>query len=662
MIQWWRDLSVSKKLYAVVGIMALLIATELFSLYFAINTLSAVRAFVGGEALWSKAQKTAVFQLQKYAVTRNVRYYELFQNQLRIPLGDRQARIELEKEVFDRQKVIESFTAGQIHPDDMDAMISLARRFYQVPHLARAFDRWRIGDGLITKLIEEGERLHQLVQGKDPDKEEKIEELMDQIFVLDDQLTVAENDFSYALGDASRWLESLLIVLLLLAVVTVEGTGLFLTVSFARGLTNSLNELNQAANLVGQGDFQQRVAVRSRDELGQLAESINLMTENLHRKTQEIRSAERASETKNLFLANMSHEIRTPLNAILGFSEILSDAQINEADRKHYASIIKRTGNSLISIINDILDVSKIEAQQVEVELRPFSLPQLISDIQEVLKFRCEERNVQLSFQMIGEVAPVILSDAVRLRQILINIIGNSIKFTENGKVEVRYRAENDLLNFEVSDTGVGISPEHVEKLFKPFSQGDDSVQKKFGGTGLGLLISQRLARLLGGNVVLIESQKGAGSKFLIQVKYEPSNQGLVPRKASDVSALDQNLFTGKRILVVEDSTDNQLLARVYLTRRGAEVEFANNGQEGVDKALSQAYDLILMDIQMPVMDGYTAVKTLRAKNYQGPIVAFTGYAMKEDQRRCIEVGCDDYLSKPFDRKTLVECVAKYIG
>lgn len=661
-MSWWRNLSVSKKLYAVVGVMALLIATELGTLYFAMSTLSAVRAFVGGEGLWSKAQKTAVYHLQKYSRTHDLADYQQYQIQLIVPLGDHEARVALEKPQLDMQGATAGFLAGQNHPQDILPMINLMRRFHKVSYLARAIEKWQMGDDLITELIAKGDRLHQLIVSGTADQK-RIDAMMDEIFQLDDRLTKVETEFSAALGEASRWLEKLLVMVLILAVITVESTGVFLTVTFARGLTKVLGELNRAATQVGQGDFSLTVPVRSRDELGQLAESLNIMIENLKRQTSEKQNAEHASETKNLFLANMSHEIRTPLNAILGFSEILADPQLSPADRLHYAAIIKRTGASLTSIINDILDVSKVEAEQLEVEIKPFSLRQLISDLEAVLRLRCEDKGIELKFTAIGEVSEFIQSDPVRLRQILANIIGNSIKFTARGGVYVTYEVEAANLVFIVRDTGAGIPSEQISRLFKPFSQGDDSVRKKYGGTGLGLLISQRLAQLLGGDVKLGDSGPERGSTFAINIHYLPVEMQKTEIKPAKVTTKSEptTVLKNKKILMVEDSVDNQLLAQLYLTRSGAQVEFADNGQIGVEKAMQKEYDVILMDIQMPVMDGYTATRELRKQGNIAPIIALTGYAMKEDQARCFEVGCTDYLAKPFDRKSLIECVSRHV-
>ncbi len=448
-------------------------------------------------------------------------------------------------------------------------------------------------------------------------------------------------------------------VLLVLAVVTVEGTGLIMTVSFGRSLSAMLKEINDAAVRVGNGDFNVTVPVRSGDELGQLATSLNSMTEKLLTQTSSRANAEHASETKNLFLANMSHEIRTPLNAILGFSELLGAPDVSDADRSRYAKIIKRTGNSLTTIINDILDISKVEAEQIEIESADFSLTQLMSDLEALLKMRADEKGIDLSFTRGPGVPDWIQSDASRLRQILANIIGNSIKFTEAGSVKVEYGVESSDLIFHVKDTGGGIAPGRVDRLFKPFSQGDDSVQKKFGGTGLGLMISQRLAQLLGGDVGLKENRPPIGSMFMIKIRFTPAKTPGVDRTESmtEHKLIAETNLAGRTILVIEDSKDNQLLAELYLTEAGAAVEFADNGKMGVDAVKRSNFDLILMDIQMPVMDGYTATAELRKIGCVIPIIALTGYAMKEDQEKCLRVGCDAYLSKPFDRAKLVHAV-----
>ena len=664
MIQAWKDISVSKKLYAIVGLMALLIALELFTLLFAMQTLSAVRAFVNGEALWSKSQKNAVHNLEKYASSKNQQYYDAFLENMKVPMGDRLARMEMFMPEMRLDLVRQGLLDGKNHPDDVDPMIQLMRRFHFVPQLATALDSWREGDEKIVHLMSLAQNLHAELQNpSSAQNTNQISDILDRIYALNNELTVIENQFSFKLGEASRWLENLLMMVLIFAVVTVEATGLTLTIFFSRGLSRALRELNEVALKVGNGDFSQTIPVRSRDELGRLAEAINMMTSNLRQQISEKETAEHASQVKNLFLANMSHEIRTPLNAILGFSDVLRTPELPEQDRLKYLDIIKRTGTNLTTIINDIMDISKVEAEQLEIEKSVISLPQLLSDLSILLQLRCEEKGIKLQIHKLNSVADFIFTDPLRLRQILMNIIGNAIKFTEQGSIQVTYETQGKILLFKVKDSGIGITDEQRKNLFKPFSQGDDSIQRKFGGTGLGLTLSQRLAQMLGGDLGILETSHH-GSTFFIKIAYEPttSQNHDFPILQTKNWLENQNLLKNLNVLVVEDTKDNQLLLKIFLEKNGASVDFAENGEEGLRKSLQKNYDLILMDMQMPVKDGYEATKELRDRGDTTPVIALTGHSMKGDRKKCLEAGCSDYVSKPIDRAELVSVLAKHLS
>jgi len=655
----WLNLSVQKKLFSLVGLMALFVTLELFTLIFAMNTLSGVRGYVGGEGVWSKGQKTAVYNLLQYLFTKQPENYEKFKTALEVPLGDRDVRIELLKETYDAKIVDEGFANGKIHAGDRPAMIHLGRRFQDVPIMAKTIDIWARGDEQIAELLSLGEKINNEISRGQGINQSRQRYFMFEINRLDDELSRLESEFSSTLGDASRMLEDVLMFILILAIVIVESTGLYLTYRVGRSLTNTLRELNATAIKVGNGDYTQRVRVRSNDELGQLSESLNRMVDRLENQTQERQHAEQASQSKNLFLANMSHEIRTPLNAILGFSEILQDQYLEEPDKKRYAAIIRRTGESLNTIINDILDISKIEADHIESHEASFSLSQMLSDLYALLKMRCDEKGIQLIFERIGHVSEYVISDQTRLRQILTNLIGNSIKFTEKGHVMLTYEIRGSMLFFTVSDTGAGISEEQRGNLFKVFSQGDSSVRKKYGGTGLGLSIAQKLSQLLGGDSGLLDSEEGLGSLFYVQVKYQPTEKPII-EEAPTNAPINTRLIENKNILVVEDSLDNQMLIEFYLTKNKANVVFANNGLEGVEAALKGNFDLILMDIQMPILDGYAATEELRRQGVTIPIIALTGYAMKEDQDKCLRAGCNEFLAKPIHKDKLLATLAKY--
>lgn len=653
----WLNLSVQKKLFTVVGIMAVLVALELLTLFFAMDTLSAVRGYVGGEGLWSKAQKKAVFSLNQYLITHNPSDFENFKKELDVPLGDKVGRLELLKEDYDADVIRQGFLRGKINEKDIDSMIKLVRRFENVPLMAKTLHTWSVGDELIAELIELGDKIQaEVTAGIDSRRQNYF---MLEIIRLDQELSRLEDEFSNSLSEASRMIENVLLVVLLLIVITVESMGLFLTYRLGRHLTNTLRELNATAINVGEGDYSQKINVNSKDELGQLAESLNKMVERLESQTLERQHAEQASQAKNLFLANMSHEIRTPLNAILGFSEILQDQHLEEKDKQRYAAIIRRTGESLNTIINDILDISKIEADRIETQAAAFSLSQMLSDLYALLKMRCDEKGIQLIFERIGYVSEYIVTDQTRLRQILTNIVGNSIKFTEKGHVMLTYEVRGTMLFFTVSDTGAGISPEQRANLFKVFSQGDSSVRKKYGGTGLGLSIAQKLSQLLGGDAGLLDSEEGMGSLFFVQVKYNPTEKP-ANEPVVQIPPYNTRAIANKNILVVEDSLDNQMLLEFYLTKHKANVTFANNGQEGIDAAVKGNFDLILMDIQMPVLDGYAATEELRRRGVAIPIIALTGYAMKEDQDKCLKAGCNEFLAKPIHKDKLLHTLAKY--
>lgn len=652
---WWRNLSVSKKLYGVVGVMAIMIATELFVLRFAMGTLSAVRAFVGGEGSWSKAQKEAVIALHNYTDSRDVVYFQQYTDQMRVPLGDRVARLEMEKHQPSYDAIFKGFVEGRIHPLDIPGIVILFQRFHDFGHLKEAIRIWKRADETIGELDREAQALKEAIDQKLPNSE--VRARLARINQYDHELTGLEDEFSEVLGAGSRWMEGLLLTILTLVVLTIEGGGLILTMSFSRQLKRVLDELNVVAKKVGQGDFTQVVPIRSTDELGQLAMAINQMTDSLRSSQGQKQSAEQASQIKNLFLANMSHEIRTPLGSILGFTELLRDPNLRQEERLKYLDIIERTGGSLTKLINDILDITKIEAGHLEIEKANFSLQALLADLRNLLNLRAEGKHIELKFVAVGLPPDMIFSDAIRVRQILMNILGNAIKFTSRGTVTLEYGIRDALIYFKVTDTGEGIPVEKFNMLFQPFSQADDSTIRKHEGTGLGLVLSRRLARALGGDVNLNESGP-KGSTFVATIAYEAPSFAGRPRLVSKES---RKGIEGKRILVVDDVEENQLLVRILLERQGAIVSIAQNGRQGVDMALSGEFDVVLLDMQMPVLDGYTAVKELRSKGYTKPVIALTAHAMKEDRTRCINAGCDEYLSKPIQARELFEVLSRHV-
>lgn len=386
-----------------------------------------------------------------------------------------------------------------------------------------------------------------------------------------------------------------------------------------------------------------------------------------HRLIEAKQAAEAANRSKSEFLANMSHEIRTPMTAILGFAEILSEAVV-DPELAEAATTICRNGRHLLGIISDILDLSKIEAGKLEVERIPCSPTQILEEVVSLMRVRADGKGLPLEVQHIGHIPGAVLSDPVRIRQILVNLVGNAIKFTEIGSIRITVRLDDAAsglseLTFDVSDTGIGISPDHVAELFQPFVQAESSTTRKYGGSGLGLSISKRLANMLGGDIV-VTSRLGEGSTFSLSlpVRCHLPDSAVSRPQPQDWLAESPFALLDRRILLVEDGPDNQRLIAFLLQEAGAEVVLANNGRVAVEIALTsdERFDAILMDMQMPIMDGYEATKALRDAGYDAPIIALTACAMCDDVKKCLATGCSDYLSKPVDRATLVSTVARY--
>ena len=392
----------------------------------------------------------------------------------------------------------------------------------------------------------------------------------------------------------------------------------------------------------------------------------------------EVKKAKEAAELANLakstFLANTSHEIRTPMNAILGYAEMLLDKGQSEPQRRNYVNTIRRNGQHLLTIINDILDISKIEAQKLTVEKIDCDLPQLLADVLALARPWAQKKGLNFEMKFDKLLPARIQTDPLRLRQVLMNLLSNAIKFTEKGTVTVAVYREisyfTHSLRFEVQDTGIGMSPQQLANLFQPFTQADSSTTRKFGGTGLGLTISKRLARLLGGDLEC-HSEPGSGSSFIFRMDGGqrdgvPLLENLtiqeLPMGDGQAEELTDDARLHGRVLLAEDGEDNRDLISSHLHKVGLEVVIAGTGRQAVEAARREHFDLVLMDIQMPEMDGYEATRELRKAGMDVPIVALTANAMPEDRARCLEAGCSDYLSKPVSRGQLIETLRHFLG
>ncbi len=382
-----------------------------------------------------------------------------------------------------------------------------------------------------------------------------------------------------------------------------------------------------------------------------------------------------ANKAKSDFLANMSHEIRNPMNAIVGFTDILRRGlEDSEATRTTYLDTIHASGTHLVELINDILDFSKIEAGKLELEVRDCSPYLIMTEVVSVLRMKAEQQSLELTLAVRGRIPETIRTDPTRLRQILMNLVGNAIKFTTEGGVSIVAtmveQKGRSCVRFEVVDTGIGLTKEQAGRLFQQFMQADSTVTRRFGGTGLGLAISKRLTEALGGNIA-VDSEPGVGSTFhfcvatgdLTGVAMIDENQASEKFRAAVRSTQFglKTWFRPARVLVTDDTPANRQLVGLVLRKAGLQVDEAENGAVAVEKATANTYDLLLMDMQMPVMDGFTATTTLRAQGLQTPIMAFTANVTEQDRQRCIAVGCTGFLTKPINIDLLLSTLAEYL-
>ena len=395
------------------------------------------------------------------------------------------------------------------------------------------------------------------------------------------------------------------------------------------------------------------------------------------------REAEAANRIKSEFLANVSHEIRTPMTAILGYADILLE-NVRDPQCIDAADTIRRNGHYLLDIINNILDLSKIEANRVQIDQTSCSPVNCVGEVVSLMRVRAESKNLTLSAEFEGPIPQTIRSDPARLRQILLNLVGNAIKFTESGSVRIVTRLFQEegkppMLQGNVIDTGIGMSDEQIARVFEPFTQADASTSRRFGGSGLGLTISKRLANLLGGDIA-VHSKLGEGATFTLTVATGPldgvativdASKSLLEKHRQEPPVVNIPKLDGVRVLLAEDGPDNQRLIAFFLRKAGVKVSVAENGQAAIDTitnspswsqsgGVESPFDVVLMDMQMPVLDGYEATQQLRKLGYRGPIIALTAHAMSQDREQCLDAGCDDYLAKPIEQGSLIETVARY--
>ncbi len=673
-----NDISISRKLYFTIGIITFLVIVELCTLWFSITTLSAVRSYVGGEGLWSKSQKNAILNLREYGYTYDEKNYEAFKEFLKVPFGDKIARIEMSKSNPDLVKVREGFLQGRNHPDDIDNMIGLTRRFSKVYYLNKAFVAWQKAEPVLDELLEIGERLHVLIESPNIDKE-KITVLLYEIERLNTELTTLEDDFSYTLGEGARWLEGMVLRLVLALSITIGTTSILIAVSINRSIKKGLDVIVDGAELVKKGELETRVEVFANDEIGRVATAFNEMIATLEHKVVESKvteaklvterqRAQSSERAKHVFLINMSHEIRTPMNGIQGFANYIRGSL---TDKEHLEAIemIIKSADHLMRILNDILDFSGLGNGEVDFIKQPLKVRDVIKDACLYVESNAKLKKIALSYSIGAKVPDIFIGDSIRLSQIFVNLVSNAIKFTENGTVVISAdiideNKENVVIEFRVKDTGIGIPAEKQQKIFELFEQGASSTSRKFGGVGLGLSMVKRLVELQNGKIFL-ESTPDKGSEFYFRMPFLKISDAEKRNGISEESDPENESGKGIKVLIVEDNPINQLLVIKVLQKRGYETTIAQNGKIAIEKYKNEDFDIVLMDLQMPEMDGYEAAKYIRRMDPEKasiPIVAMTAHTIQGELEKCLAIGMNDYVSKPFSPDELNVKIQLLVG
>lgn len=697
------DLPIPKKLALIIAIPFSVVLMLLALSVGGFEALSGIRAYVGGEGLYSKAQKDAVNHLDRYARSGDPREYEQFERYLAAPLGDQAARLELEKPDYDYAAAARAFEQGRNDPGDIPMMIIIFRWGRHVSYVDHAIAIWAQGDVKINALRAVGAELHREIASGSP-VQARVGELLGQTAVLNAELTRLEDDFSSTLGEAARWLKSLLLLVMLQATLLASLLGIALARAVARRLIGEIDHLKEATTRVAHGDFSQLIAAESRDEIGQLATLFGEMAalrkqaeDALARRLTELAAANarilQNEKLKSDFFSNISHEFRTPLTLIMAPLDVLLSGAygpIADAQRSLFESM-QNNAVRLLQMVQGLLDFQKLEARKIEVTREAVDVIALTRSIWSDFLPLLHRKGLDGHFECEPDSAVVGL-DRYLFERIAFNLIANAVKFTEQGTITVALMVVQDRLRLEVHDTGIGIPESEIPHLFEKFRQIEASATRRFEGSGLGLALVEEFAALLDGDVSVL-SQLGQGSVFTFRCaapamtlpekgwaqlssaparlmeRYQsvlpaaPRAIGVLSPKPLDEEFVKEPPGDGHRILVAEDNSE--LASYIaYLLRDAGEVRHAADGEEALSFAYSWLPHIVISDIMMPRRDGLSLCRELKAdpRTRSTPIILLTALTYREALLEGWEAGADDYLFKPFHPEELQTRVRTFLS
>ena len=656
---WLQSLPIRKKLYLLVSILALNLVTVISLSILGMGILSQVRAYVGGEGLWAKAQKDAIYSLAKYAHSQDEKDYADYLQHLTVPLGDRKARVELSKPDPDLRISDQGFLEGKNDPADVRGMALLFRRFHRFGLIHQAIVIWSQADDALLELQGLGQAFHELSRAERA-KPAAVAAFMQALDRANEHLTALENDFSSTMGQAARWAQSLLLWVMVLGSLSIGLFSLWIALSFSRAIAGGVTLISGAASRAAEGDLSVRVQLASQDELGRLAGDFNAM----------VSSLARIDKLKNDFAATVSHELRTPLTLILAPLETLLAGDLGPlpASLRPSLDTMLNNGRRLLQMVNGLLDFSKLQAGKMPVASEATDLIALTESI--VLDFKPALRSKGLVLEEHwGPSDGARMMDPYLYERILFNLLSNAVKFTpRGGSIRLDLRFDGPKLELLVTDTGIGISKDAAKALFQKFSQAEASSTRRFEGTGLGLALARECAQLLGGDIQ-VESEPGRGSRFIVHLN-APSTQGqaVAPARSARAQAADpeRGLASSQasadpegaemlpKALVAEDNPELGAFVAALL-RPIAQVRLVRDGLDALQEAQAWSPDILLSDVMMPGLDGIALTRLLKGEPATAgiPVVLLTALTSQEDLLRGWDAGADDYLFKPFHPREL---------